>query len=129
MGALQGSKSQRGNVMSVDQQVQAPYGFDLGDSISTVYTFTEQGTKLGLPLHRIQELIAVELSIESGELALPWSEDEIEQGCWGYGPTIEDVQKLLETHPEFLPIACGWAYGKSYQMFYMLHEYRTDGIK
>jgi hypothetical protein len=104
------------------------YGFHVEESLGTVYDFTAAGTKQGLDLKQIQEFIAVELALESGELALPWSQEVVESNVSNYGPTIEDVQQLLATHPEFLPVACGWAYGKSYSMFYMLSSYRTDGL-
>lgn len=110
------------------QQVQAPYGFDFQEAISTVYDFTIGGTKQGLNLAQIQMLVAVELAIQSGEVPLPWSQEVVESSVGGYGPTVEGVQGLLATHPEFAKVAAGWAYGKSYNMFYMLHWHRTDGL-
>ena len=75
-----------------------------------VYDFTMAGAKLGLDLKQIQELVAVEMAIQSGELELPWSQEEIEQQAQGYGPELKDTYKLTvlmaeQNFPQALRIA------------------------
>lgn len=113
-------------MQSTDQQ---PYGYSRDDSMHTVHNYIYDGAKLGLSQFHIQQALAVEFAIESGELPLPWSQEEIENALtWGYGPTIQGTQALMATHPEFTSVACGWAYHKDYNMFPLLHEFRTDGL-
>ena len=97
------------------------YGFVVGEALHTVYQYVHAGAKQGLDLEKIQEAIAVELAIQSGDLALPWSQEDCED-FGGYGPTIEDTQRLMAQHPEFTPVARAWAYGKSPEMFYTFWE-------
>lgn len=102
--------------------------YDRGDSLPLAQDYFYDGAKLGLTKIEVHQALAVELAIQSGDLALPWTEIEVERnGCYGYGPTIEDTRTLMAMHPEFTPIACAWAYAKDYQMFCLLHTYRTDG--
>lgn len=121
----------RGQVFSSRSKVvETPtvVGFNLEESLGMVYDFTYAGAQQGLSLLEIQKVLAVEFAIQSGDLALPWSEDEVEEGLWNGGPHLQDVQNLMATQPDFTPVACGWAYHACPALFYMLHIYRTDGL-
>jgi hypothetical protein len=117
-------------VISGSQLIEVPvYVFQIEDAISQVYEYTMAGMRLGHSLSEIQKTLAVELAIQSGELALPWSEEELENDLWDGGPHYRDTYKRLCENPKFATLAYGWAYHKCHHMFYMLDSYRTDGLK
>ena len=94
----------------------------LVQALLEVQQYIVDGTKQGLSLKEIQTIYAVEKAVQSGELELPWSEEEAEEGLSTGVVEIVDTQRLMEMypHPEFTKIACKWAYAKSPELFYTL---------
>jgi len=88
--------------------------------ISIIYEFAAAGTKQGLDLKSIQEIIAVEFAIESGSIPIPWSQEECENGVDETGALLENTQALIAMHPEFVQVAATWAWEQYGFMFYLL---------
>lgn len=94
----------------------------MSQALLEIQQFIVDGTKQGLDLKEIHQIFAVEKAIESGEVALPWSQDQCEEGLATGVLELADTQRLMSTypHPEFTPVACKWAYSKAPDLFYTL---------
>lgn len=88
-----------------------------------VQQYIVDGTNQGLDLSEIQKALAVEFAIQSGDVPLPWSQEEVEETANDHGPYLHLTQSLMATHPEFTLVAAKWAYAQSRDLFYTLTEY------
>lgn len=85
-----------------------------------LFDFTYKGAQSGLTAYDVQLTIAVELAIQSGELALPWSQEEVEAGLPTGPVPMSHTRELMRSQPHFNEIAKAWAYVKFPQFLYML---------
>lgn len=80
--------------------------------------FLYQGAQLGMSEDDVYAALAVELAIESGDIPLPWSQEECEENLPSGPLEITYTLDLMKTQPEFTPIACAWAYTQDEFIFY-----------
>lgn len=93
----------------------------MDESQATVlFEFTYTGAQSGLTAYDVQLTIAVELAIQSGELELPWSQEEMDNLPTSSVP-ISNTRNLMRIHPEFTEIAKVWAYSKFPEFLYILY--------
>lgn len=98
------------------------FGLEFGHVVGTIYGHIDAAAREGMDFKTAQQAAAVDLAIQSGEMSLPWSQEECESFS-GDGPDLESIQELMDKHPEFTPVACAWAYAGAPALFPALYSY------
>ncbi len=78
------------------------------DDRQTLALFKEKGKSTGVAPDDLRAAFVVYQAICSGELALPWSQEETEMGFADWLAPVQAVQRLMASQPQFSAEAFIW---------------------